>query len=256
MPVPFVLYCMRAIGILIGLAVCGSGLLGAPFRLQSGSESPRLVELYTSEGCSSCPPAEKWLSGFLDDPDLWRKFVPVAFHVDYWDRLGWKDPFARRENTLRQYRLRDQGALKSIYTPGFVVDGKEWRGWFEGERLDAGGLRESVGVLRVEIDAGQFRVEFTNTHDKTWVNVAILGIGLDSKVTRGENRGRLLEHNFVALQHQEHPLREGKAEFALQPIGGGVPLKYGIAVWIVSAGEAKPNAVVGNWLPREALSQI
>ncbi|MDQ3115241.1 MAG: DUF1223 domain-containing protein [Verrucomicrobiota bacterium] len=62
-----------------------------------------LLELFTSEGCSSCPPAEAWLSKLKDDPGLWRDFVPLAFHVDYWDRLGWRDPFASKVWTSRQY---------------------------------------------------------------------------------------------------------------------------------------------------------
>src|SRR4051794_39959317 len=61
-----------------------------------------LIELYTSEGCSSCPPAEEWMSGLKNEPRLWQDIVPIAFHVDYWDRLGWKDPFASKLWTERQ----------------------------------------------------------------------------------------------------------------------------------------------------------
>src|SRR3954454_1449306 len=62
-----------------------------------------LIELFTSEGCSSCPPAEAWLSKLKTEPQLWRDFVPVAFHVDYWGHLGWRDPFASKIWTARQY---------------------------------------------------------------------------------------------------------------------------------------------------------
>ena len=58
---------------------------------ESGVTRTTLLELFTSEGCSSCPPAEKWLSQLKSNPDLWKKIVPIAFHVDYWDHLGWRD---------------------------------------------------------------------------------------------------------------------------------------------------------------------
>ncbi|MFN2476505.1 MAG: DUF1223 domain-containing protein, partial [Chthoniobacterales bacterium] len=70
---------------------------------ESGPNKTRLLELFTSEGCSSCPPAEAWLSQLKDDARLWHDFVPLAFHVDYWDRLGWRDPFASKAWTARQY---------------------------------------------------------------------------------------------------------------------------------------------------------
>ncbi len=146
---------MRCFVWVLGMGMAGSLLLGDVFRLESGSESPQLIELYTSEGCSSCPPAEKWLSGFLKDPGLWTHRVPVAFHVDYWDRLGWKDKYASRENTLRQYRFRDEGAVKSIYTPGFLVNGQEWRGWFQGRSIDEVRSKVADGKLIIEIDDGK-----------------------------------------------------------------------------------------------------
>ena len=89
-----------------------------------------LVELFTSEGCSSCPPADAWISQLKESPDLWKKIVPVAFHVDYWNNLGWRDRFAKPEFTARQRRYVAAWGGDSVYTPGFVVNGKEWRDWF------------------------------------------------------------------------------------------------------------------------------
>src|SRR5713226_2490390 len=68
---------------------------------ESGPQKIHLLELFTSEGCSSCPPAEAWLSKLKSDPRLWKDFVPLAFHVDYWDRLGWRDRFSSRAWTER-----------------------------------------------------------------------------------------------------------------------------------------------------------
>src|SRR5689334_18800483 len=99
----------------------------AEVTFESGPARTHLIELYTSEGCSSCPPAEAWLSKLKDEPRLWRDFVPLAFHVDYWDRLGWRDPFASKEWTARQYAYSAGWKSESVYTPGFVLDGREWR---------------------------------------------------------------------------------------------------------------------------------
>lgn len=74
-------------------------LNAAPVQFQSGLIQTSLLELYTSEGCSSCPPAEAWISGLKEGRRLWKDLVPVAFHVDYWDHLGWNDPFASKAYT-------------------------------------------------------------------------------------------------------------------------------------------------------------
>ncbi len=80
------------LGVLVLLG--GSQASADTLHLASGDTRVNLLELYTSEGCSSCPPADRWLSGLRQDPRLWRQLVPVAFHVDYWDGIGWPDRFA------------------------------------------------------------------------------------------------------------------------------------------------------------------
>jgi hypothetical protein len=99
-----------------------SPLCAADAAFESGPRKTRLLELFTSEGCSSCPPAETWLSTLKDERGLWRDFVPLAFHVDYWDRLGWRDPFAAKAWTQRQYAHSTRWKSGSVYTPGFVLD--------------------------------------------------------------------------------------------------------------------------------------
>src|SRR5262245_10264750 len=96
---------------------------------QSPDRRTALLELFTSEGCSSCPPAEAWLSRLKESPCLWKDFVPVAFHVDYWDRLGWEDPWGSRAYSQRLQSYARSWRNDSVYTPGFVLNGKEWRAW-------------------------------------------------------------------------------------------------------------------------------
>jgi hypothetical protein len=109
------------------LALALTAAIAQPLVIQSPEGRVSLLELYTSEGCSSCPPADRWLSTLRDDPRLWRLVVPVAFHVDYWDYLGWRDRFADPAHAERQRTLAGQGLLSTVYTPGLVLDGKEWR---------------------------------------------------------------------------------------------------------------------------------
>jgi hypothetical protein len=99
----------------------------APVCQARSSATTRVVELYTSEGCNSCPPADRWLSGVASAPDT----VALAFHVDYWDRLGWKDRFASAAFTQRQSQQQAVNGARFSYTPQVVVDGvddKDWSG--------------------------------------------------------------------------------------------------------------------------------
>src|SRR5262249_21336159 len=158
---------------------------------ESGDTQVSLIELFTSEGCSSCPPAEKWMSALKSNQDLWKKIVPVAFHVDYWDRLGWRDRFAKPEFTSRQQHYAAGWGGDSVYTPGFVVNGKEWRGWFGDSTMPTSSTK--VGVLRVSLDGdGKLSATFVPARTQPRAlafNVALLGNELESDVKRGENSG-------------------------------------------------------------------
>src|SRR6266568_5239394 len=173
-----------------------------PLTFQSSGKQTALIELYTSEGCSSCPPAETWLSRLKESPGLWKDFVPLAFHVDYWDYLGWGDPWANKSFSDRQRAYAKQWRSDSIYTPGFVLDGKEWRDW-SGRKDGPKSAGVKAGVLTVSAsDTNRWQVSFApaNTDGADYeVHAALLAGGLSSNVKAGENRGRLLRHDFVVL---------------------------------------------------------
>ena len=146
--------------IFVAVSMLGFGitLLGKDVaRFESGPAQVSLLELYTSEGCSSCPPAESWLSELSRNPNVWRAVVPVSFHVDYWDNLGWKDAFSSREFTLRQRSYAASWGSESIYTPEFVLNGAEWQGW--GQAVPAG-ANQQAGKLTVEVRGSEVVVRY------------------------------------------------------------------------------------------------
>jgi len=166
----------------------------------STTEAATVIELFTSEGCSSCPRADAWMSQLKTCSDLWKNIVPAVFHVDYWDGLGWPDRFAKREFTQRQRRYALSWPTGAVYTPMFVVNGKEWRGWFDSEASPR--RSENIGTLSVTLTGGtEVAATFTGGKLRSVVlEVALLGGNLESDVNRGENKGRKLHHDFVVLQ--------------------------------------------------------
>src|SRR6202051_2661024 len=111
---------------LLGAIVLSSA---AEMRFENGPQQTALVELYTSEGCSSCPPAEAWLGRLKIDPGLWKGYVQGAFHAHYWDNLGWTARVERKDFTARQHTYANAWRASSVYTPCFVRDGQEWTDW-------------------------------------------------------------------------------------------------------------------------------
>jgi hypothetical protein len=132
----------------------------------SGPQRVHLIELFTSQGCSSCPPAEAWLSKLKSEPGLWKNFVPLAFHVDYWDRLGWRDPFAMKEWTARQYQYSANWKSEGVYTPGFVLDGRELTG-----RSVPSAAVEKPGVWKFSIKDQKIAAEFALTATKQRISI-------------------------------------------------------------------------------------
>lgn len=245
--------------LLLGLAGALAPLAAAPTRFSAGPGRVTLIELYTSEGCSSCPPADAWLGRLRDSPGLWAEVVPVQFHVDYWDGLGWKDRLASKAYTARQYAYAADWGAQNVYTPCFVRDGVEWTAQWG----HAGGPPPPTGMLSVELGGdGVCRVEFRPgpaarmSPDGLYeVHVAVLGGGLSSHVTAGENRGETLTHEFVVLGLADQVMDAAAPGASLV---GTVPLprpvlmatvRRALAAWITPHGEPEPVQAVGGWLP-------
>ena len=231
----------------LALLVTASAAAGN-LTLNSGTKQVTLLELYTSQGCSSCPPAERWFNEYMDDEDLWTRVIPMAFHVDYWDYIGWKDIYATPAYGERQRDYARAGRARTVYTPGLFTNGREWRGWTL--RLDPRASDRESGNLAVEIADGQLRAEFPAAKAPLDLHVALLGAGLETPVERGENRNRTLRQEFVVLAHATHASQNGYWDVPVpQSVHSGVS-RYGIAVWVSAAGNPAPLQATGGWLPR------
>ena len=229
----------------------------ALLQLSSGSLQTPLIELYTSEGCSSCPPADRWLQRLGAEEELWSRYVPVAFHVTYWNYLGWRDRFSQPAFDERQRALA-QRAGSGVYTPGVFLQGREWRNW---RRPGSGAAhlteqRPVTGVLQAKVGCQQSQVQFAvdpaAKQSPTHVEIAWLQSSQHSDVSRGENRGRRLEHDFVVASHRRLPLsRDAQGTRLTANVVGACDRgaePQAVAVWVTDAA-GSPLQAVGGHLP-------
>ena len=222
---------------------------------KSAATQTDLLELFTSEGCSSCPPAETWLSSLKTSPRLWKDFVPVVFHVDYWDRLGWRDPWSSKAFSDRQRAYAGSWGNTSIYTPGFVLNGEEWRAW-SGLKARLKSPRPRAGMLEVvSADLNRWQVTFIPLVPSQQVyeaHAALLASGLTSEVKAGENRGRHLEHDFVVTALVKSPLwtdrDAARGQVVLNKPARGQAGQLGLAVWVTRARGMEALQAAGGWL--------
>jgi hypothetical protein len=199
------------------LALCLASMLfalpaaHAECAARSGPERAHLIELYTSEGCSSCPPADRWLSALPTNAQR----VPLAFHVDYWDSPAWSDRFANPRHTQRQRALGS-----TMYTPEVAVDGHEWRMWNSAEP----NLEETARpiALALHVDAGpklQVQLDATpSAGDDAASYVAWFALSeddLSSTVRGGENKGVQLHHDHV-VRAFVGPLKLAQAKTSIE----------------------------------------
>ncbi|NOT14691.1 MAG: DUF1223 domain-containing protein [Methylotenera sp.] len=211
------------------LSISTQNVIAAECSAKSGAETVPLLELYTSEGCSSCPPADKWLSTLK--PDL-KKVIPLAFHVDYWDYIGWKDRFAKAEYSERQRKTAALVGSSFIYTPQFVLSGRDFRGIDESRLNQAISTKQKVasranlslalatlnnGEISLNANAQAVNVTYIKNAE---VYIAIYENKLASLVNAGENNGRELKHDYVVREfYGAYPLGN-KNEFSKN-----IPLK-------------------------------
>ena len=219
---------------------------------RSSKEQVATIELFTSHGCSSCPPADKWLRQYVDHPGLWNDVIPLAFHVDYWNYLGWPDEFSTSAFTDRQQRYAQSGRVRSVYTPGLVVKGREWRGFFRRSQPDLSSGDE-VGVLTLTAADETATIEFAAVESlrdlPLQANVAILGFGIETPIGGGENRGRSLAEDFVVLGHRVTNI-SNKHNWQLEfpsTVDANAE-RTAVVAWVNDSTSPAPLQITGGWL--------
>lgn len=243
--------------LLIAISCLWLGTKAIASEFKSPNYPVTLIELFSSEGCSSCPPAEQELGELLKHKDLWKKFVPINFHVDYWNHLGWADPYSNATFSERQRHYAAQWGATTIYTPAFVINGQNLGTTIGRQELST----HSRGSKKIP----QINLKITSTSKSKYlisvecrdlppegrfeIHMALLGNGLISKITAGENKGEKLIQNFTVLSYKFLPLgKKGepiKWEFDLSQ-SKAKPISQAVAAWIVNADTMIPLQAVGG----------
>ncbi len=221
--------------------LCLGGLLSATALAAPAAPRPVVVELYTSQGCSSCPPAEALLGELTRDPNV----LALAFHVDYWDGLGWPDRFASAAATARQQGYARALHLASPYTPQVVIDGQTDR-----VGSDRSGIRRALASGRSGVPVG-----LTQRGDTLAIDLPDAGAGASADVTlyayleqarsaigRGENAGRTLQEFHIVRSSSLLGHWQGEAQRFTVPAARLPPDATGVAVLVQQPG---PGPVLG-----------
>jgi len=224
----FVTACRQPLTHGMAVAFVVAGLVAVPVHgaacsARSGPQATPLVELYTSEGCSSCPPADKWLSATFAKDGAEGAGIALAFHVDYWDRLGWKDRFATLSYTERQYEGMRANRARFVYTPQVLVQGRDFPQWHERRgvaALAALGAKPARAEITLEAlpQRGSIavkaaaRVPSVADRKGAVLYVALADDGLASDVKAGENAGVRLVHDHVVRLFRAGPAPDANGD--------------------------------------------
>lgn len=240
--------CFKKI-ILLHILLLTNSVLAQELVLSSKNKQPVFIELFTSQGCSSCPPAEKYMNGFADNPQLWEKFIPLVFHVDYWDYIGWKDVFAQPGFAARQYRYAKLKSVRTVYTPAFIVNGLSWQRGFFASHPKVKGLNN--GLLTVRVFRRKFEAKYhAKKSDETrlMMNLAILGMDMVINISAGENKGRKARHGFIVLGYVQQQSKNAVWKMDLPELKKHVAAKrYAIVAWVSRGEDPAPLQAVGGW---------
>jgi hypothetical protein len=238
------------------MALAGAAMGAEPAcSAYTGPHTTALVELYTSEGCDTCPPADHWLSSLFSQGFRPDQVVPLALHVDYWDYIGWKDPFGRAEFSVRQRKLAAMRRPVVVYTPQVVLQGQDFRRWASGDfaervaRINASAARARIALTIRAVEPKAIRADlsailFDPAEQKNAaVYLAAYENRLASEVKAGENRGKRLEHDFV-VREWIGPIAFGEGgkleeSRALPLLPGAKAKNLGVAAFVQNRGTSE-----------------
>ena len=197
----------------------GAASAAGTCQAQSREQLTPVIELYTSEGCSSCPPADRWLST-LKGAAAEGKVVAQAFHVGYWDYIGWIDRFAVPAHTARQRELAAANGLRGIYTPQLVRNGRDWRDYGAALSTRPEAARAAIRIEQSQPDTFEAVVTPAQPGAAWSAYWTVTEHGHSSKVKAGENAGELLQHDFVVRQYVPAGRYQGAQALRLRAVRG------------------------------------
>ncbi len=222
---------------------------------QSPPHAVALLELYTSEGCDSCPQADRWISRIDRDGYGIDQAIPLALHVDYWDQLGWKDRFASPRFSERQRMLSSVARNRTIYTPEIFLNLRELRGWDSAEQfrqaVQSINAKPASADIRLELDPtspaqlpinASFKLKSGAVAGKPQAFIALFENKLSTDVKAGENRGVTLHHDYVVREWiGPIELNGGTAEYKTTVAldRGWRPYNLGVAAFVQDLASAE-----------------
>ena len=231
--------------LLLGSLFSFSVFASQPIVVSSGERQTAVVELYTSEGCSSCPRADRWLSQLVTTPRDDLDLLALAFHVDYWDYLGWKDRFSSADYTRRQRMLGANNQQRTIYTPEFFVNGMEARGASNVlEKIQQANQQTAPLDLQLTVsrDNTELVVELHSPAERGTIGqihhrYLVYENNLSTDVKRGENSGKVLHHQQVVryMSPAQSLQVDNQHRIVIDPAWQAENI--GVAVLVTSPGE-------------------
>lgn len=183
----------------------------APAEIQAG-KGFAVIELFTSQGCSSCPPADALLGKFAMTHDA--QVLPIAFHVDYWNRLGWKDPFSNASYSQRQRDYASLFHLDGVYTPQAIVNGKRQMVGSDASLLAAAvadakatAPTASINIASIEqqVDSVHIQYNITGAYSDAILQAVLVQEQVETQIKAGENKGLSLTNYHIARDLKEVP---------------------------------------------------
>ena len=180
-----------------------------PVTMNTPGPKPVLVELFTSQGCSSCPPADAVLQALAEETEKGEaEVIALSYHVDYWNRLGWRDPYSQAAFSDRQRIYARHINDRGVYTPQLVINGQS--GHIGSRQREVRAAIAEANLLPVEIEAAAtwskqentIRIDYklSELRDQATLQLALISTAVDNEVPRGENRGRHLSHTNVVRE--------------------------------------------------------
>ena len=233
------------------------GTLTYAQQFSSQAEQVSILELFTSQGCQKCLDADKLLSKLQESPALFKKVIPIAYHVDYWNDKGWIDPLSTKASTKRQYEYATIWRKPRIYTPLFVFNGLSTRFWSIDELDLDTPYKNKPGILSIKLKNKKFMSVHFKSNDKKHIkktnviiHANIMVMDLATKVLSGENKGKTLHNDFVsvALKNKDsHILDRSLSE--IMHIPKFTPKRgktYYIVVWLTDSSNLVIQSLAGK----------